>query len=169
MVGMDCLDHVGTGHQHPPVFTSVSSGNVLVPTNHLYNRSTEWFSIFIKYFSLHSHMDRLQKHQHGVQIVLPLNLEMTGRRSFPARKLCSDLHAVWEEVIEVLHAIVNHIPLCTVTDSLVESFTMAQTLPGNKIAVNFTTKSAVKICWWFVMKLSQQLAKNIEPDKWETT
>ena len=37
--------------------------------------------------------------------------------SLPAGQLCGELHAVGEEVVEVLHPIVHQVPLRSITDA----------------------------------------------------
>ena len=49
----------------------------------------------------------------------------------PAGELCRDLHAVGEEVVVVLHAVIHYVPLGTVADALGESFGMTQTFPAD--------------------------------------
>ena len=95
----------------------------------------------------------LEECQHAVKIVLPLHLEMVGWWSLPARQLCSQLQAVGEQIVEVLHPVVHQVPLCPVTDPCTELVTVTQTLPeiGGEALFIF---SCLRVpCQWVIFEV----------------
>ena len=56
---------------------------------------------------------------------------------FPTRELGSDLEAVGEKVVEVLHPVVHKIPLCPVTDAGAECVRVTQTFSEEKLFLVF--------------------------------
>ena len=60
---------------------------------------------------------------------------MMGGRPLPAGELRSELQAVAEQVVEVLHPIIHQIPLCPVTDACTELVTVTQTFPKMEVDI----------------------------------
>ena len=81
-------------------------------------------------------VNTLEECQHAVKIVLPLHLEMVGWWSLPAGQLCSQLQAVGEQIVEVLHPVVHQVPLCPVADAGAECITVTETFPETERAVD---------------------------------
>ena len=77
-------------------------------------------------------MDRPEEDEHRLEIVVPLCRQFLWRRFLTAGQLCSDLHAVGEDVVVILQTVIHHVPLGPVTDTAREALTVTQTFPGQR-------------------------------------
>ena len=116
-----------------PVLPSEGCCHILLDPGHLDVGVGHGLALGVPHDPPEPGLDGLDVGQERLLVVLPVALERVLHGVLAAAHLHGDLHAVGEQVVEVLHPVVHKVPLCPVTDAGAECVRVTQTFSEEKL------------------------------------